>query len=170
MSPGRALGKEFLKKIISLPSVSREGTRQRIFFLKKDNSLSSASGNGTRQRIFQTNNNFFAKCPPKGHSAKQPLVRNRRHGNFSLPRAPGVFAECPIKGTRQRTLYRRNICREHFAECLRHSAKQLFPVVTAVYVYLLFFLGNHLVHFINLKIKKVTSFARGFNNEGTIIF
>jgi hypothetical protein len=40
-----------------------------------------------------------------------------------------LFAECPRKGTRQRWLCRSKICRALFAECLRHSANQVNPVV-----------------------------------------
>ena len=96
-----ALGKESLKKNLkkSLPSAGRVDTRQ-----------------SDRQR------------------------NRRRDGRFSLPSVSGAlgkaFAECPIKYTRQRVLCRSIFCRVcfaecniAFAECLRHSAKNLNPVV-----------------------------------------
>ena len=73
------------------------------------------------------------------HSAKAPSTR---HGDFSLPTAVMAlgknFAECPIKGSRQRGLCRENFYRYLFAKSssrqrLRQelSAKLLFPVVYA---------------------------------------
>ena len=59
----------------------------------------------------------------------------RRHGCFSLPSATGTlgkaFAECPIKDTRQRGLCRSIFCLVFLTECLRHSAKNLNPVMIA---------------------------------------
>ena len=80
--------KIFLEKFcnISLPRAMVRGPRQRFFFLKKNNSLPRAPGDGPRQRL-------------------RPR-RRRRDGCFSLPSAaPALgkgFAECPIKGPRQR--------------------------------------------------------------------
>jgi hypothetical protein len=65
----------------------------------------------------------------------------RRNGRFSLPSAvwhsAKIFAECPRKSSRQRRLCRCTVrraffaeCFQGFAECFRHSAKRLIPVVS----------------------------------------
>ena len=82
----RPSAKTFLKKIkISLPRACGEALGK-DFSKKKNNSLPRAHGDGPRQRL---------------------RPRRRRHdGCFSLPSAaPALgkgFAECPIKGPRQR--------------------------------------------------------------------
>ena len=62
-------------------------------------------------------NHFFAEGRP---SAKKPRTAPARDGFFSLPRAVLAlgkgFAECPIKGPRQRPLRRLKIPRGVFAE------------------------------------------------------
>jgi len=76
---GRALSKEFFfKKNISLPSASREDSRQTI--TKKNIYLPSASREGTRQRISKKNY-FFAEYQG-GRSAK-----NFQKTFISLPSA-----------------------------------------------------------------------------------
>ena len=70
----------------SLPRAASGALGKDFFFLKKNNSLSRAPGDGPRQRL-------------------RPR-RQRRDDCFSLPSAaPALgkgFAECPIKGPRQR--------------------------------------------------------------------
>ena len=123
-----ALGKEFLEKKIKhlCQGPDRGHSAKNFFFKKNKKSLPSSCRVGTRQSDRQRG--------------------RRRDGCFSLPSAPGalgkVFAECPIKNTRQRGLCRSIFCRVFFAECnlafakcLRHSAKNLNLVVSAVYGY-----------------------------------
>ena len=100
--------------------------------------------------------NFFLKkiklyrAPARGHSAKNFFLKKIKN----LCRVPAglalsketvngagavtvaflwalgkAFAECPIKDTRQRGLCRSIFCHVFFAECLKHSAKNLNPIV-----------------------------------------
>jgi hypothetical protein len=90
---GRALGKEFTKKIISLSSVAWEGTRQIIS--KKNNFFAECRLGEHSAKNFQKQ--IFVECLLKGHSVKNLQIKkkfillstkNFPKGNFiSLPSA-----------------------------------------------------------------------------------
>ena len=91
-----------LSFLLFLPSAHPEGTRQSFFlFLKKLFLCRVPSektlGKATVSYKIAVTTTFFCRGFPK-----------------TLGK---VFAECPTKGTRQRTLYRRKICRVVFAKC-----------------------------------------------------
>ena len=88
-----------------------------------------------------TRQSYFAESPPLG--TRQSAGPGWRHV-AALPSAKAlgkVFAECPKSDTRQRSLCRGRLCRVAFkefaecklafAECNRHSAKPVNPVVNS---------------------------------------
>jgi hypothetical protein len=94
---------------------------------------------GTRQR------RRLCRVLPERHSAKisflpsvtvdtrqsRRLRHRRRNGRFSLPSAlwhsANIFAECPRKSNRQRSICRCTVCRAFFAECYtRQSLCRVF--------------------------------------------
>jgi hypothetical protein len=81
----------------------------------------------------------LCRVPKKTLGKGSVTVTWRRDGDFSLPSDKWHFAECPTKSTRQRGCCRCTVrrasfaeCKIAFAECLRHSAKELCPVVPSV--------------------------------------
>jgi hypothetical protein len=95
----RLSAKRFPKKKLFAEGQSGQALGK-VFFLKKEKSLPRASQMDSRQR-------------------KRPV-----NGFFSLPRAALAlgkgFAECPINGSRQRSLCRSDFCQGRLAEsCAR---------------------------------------------------
>jgi hypothetical protein len=87
--------------------------------------LGKATGKGARWRSFCRV--LVRRTFGKGSVA----VTNHRDNNFSLPSTlrhlTNIFAECPIKSTRQRSLCRCTVRRAFFAECnTRQSLRRVF--------------------------------------------
>ena len=101
-----ALGKDFFLKKIKFLCRGPAGKPSAKIFQKKWIILCRGPSHCPRQRFFKKKNNSLPRAP--GDDPRQRLrpKRRRRDGCFSLPSAgPALgkgFAECPIKGPRQR--------------------------------------------------------------------
>jgi len=105
---GEALGKDFSKKKrIILCRGPSHCPRQRFFGKILQHFFAEGHGWRPSAKIFQKKkNNSLPRAPGDGPRQRLRPRRRRRDGCFSLPSAaPALgkgFAECPIKGPRQR--------------------------------------------------------------------
>jgi hypothetical protein len=93
--------------------------------LGKEGGFAECCPEDTRQRY------LLCRVPALTLRKAAVSVTRRRNGRFSLPSAPwhsaNIFAECPRKSTRQRSLCRCTVCRAFFAECYtRQSLCRVF--------------------------------------------
>ena len=104
-SAGKPSAKIFLKKRIIICRGPSHCPRQRFFGKKSAHFFAEGHGWRPSTKIFQKKNSL-PRAPGDGPRQRLRPRRRRRDGCFSLPSAaPALgkgFAECPIKGPRQR--------------------------------------------------------------------
>jgi hypothetical protein len=92
--------------------------------LGKEGGFAECCQEDTRQRYLR------CRVSPLTLGKAAVSVTRRRNSRFSLPSATwhsaNIFAECPTKSTRQRSLCRCTVCRAFFAEC--HTRQSLCRV------------------------------------------
>ena len=112
----------FFKKEKILCRVQEYDTRQRIFKKKRKKFFAECRWGGTRQRGRQSWRRFFFCRVLTWHSAKAlPSTRYGALGKETF--ADGFFADCSLPSA---------ALGKAFAECPKHSANHVFPVVHIV--------------------------------------